>query len=616
MPEKSLILLPMPRQLNRLAGTVKLPVEALIAIASPQLLFEAKTAQQALEAVGLTWPIVAGEHYENIGLQLAIDDTVPIAEGYALRIENGQIVIHGADAAGVYYGVCTLCQLIQQHATTLPALAIEDFPDFPARGVMLDVSRDRVPKMETLYALIDKLASWKANQLQLYMEHAFAYQNHREVWAEASPFTGQEILELDAYCRQRHIQLVPNQNSLGHVERWLKFPRYLPLAEKPEGFSVSWDLPGKIRPPSTLNPLDPGSLDLIYGLYDELLPHFTSRLLNVGGDEPWELGKGKSQAAVEERGGRVYLEYLLKLHEKVAARGHQMQFWGDIIVKYPDLVPELPTDAVPMLWGYEASDPPESECAMMAAAGLEFYVCPGTSTWNSLAGRTDNAMGNLRTAATNGRQYGATGYLNTEWGDNGHWQPLAPTYLGFAFGAAMSWCVTANTDLDIPTALDLYAFQDKAGVMGRLAYDLGNVYQLIDPHRHNGNLLVYSLQTPRQFILEAMDKPDQPITVEKLRNFIKQIDEIIGRLPQAQFATEEGPLVSAEYQQAANLLRHAAKRVLWLFGELDQSPQKLAEELRQLVEQQKINWLARHRVGGLNDSIQRFEFLFEEYRQG
>ncbi|GIK65315.1 MAG: hypothetical protein BroJett018_31090 [Chloroflexota bacterium] len=616
MPEKSLILLPMPRQLNYFGRTFQLSTDALIAIASSALLFEAQTAQKALAAAGLNWPIVAGAHYENVGLQLAIDDTVPIAEGYALRIENGRVVIHGADAAGVYYGVCTLCQLLQQYDSELPTLAIEDFPDFPGRGVMLDVSRDRVPTMETLYALIDKLASWKVNQLQLYMEHTFAYQHHREVWAEASPFTGQEILELDAYCHQRHIQLVPNQNSLGHMERWLKFPRYLGLAEKPEGFSVSWDLPGKIRPPSTLNPLDPGSLELIYGLYDELLPHFTSRLFNVGGDEPWELGKGKSQAAVEARGGRVYLEYLLKLHEKVTASGHQMQFWGDIIVKYPDLVPELPADAIPMLWGYEANDPAESECEMMAAAGLEFYVCPGTSTWNSLAGRTDNAMGNLRTAATNGRKYGATGYLNTEWGDGGHWQPLSPAYLGFAYGAAMSWCVAANTDLDIATALDLYAFHDKAGVMGKLAYDLGNVYQLIDPHRHNGNTLVYSLQMPRQFILAALDKADQPITVEKLRTFIQQVDAIIGRLPQAQFETNEAGLVIAEYQQAANLLRHAAKRVLWLMGELDQSPQALAAELGRLAEQQQTNWLARHRIGGLSDSIRRFDFLFEEYQQG
>ena len=117
-------------------------------------------------------------------------------------------------------------QLFRQFPNGVPCLHIEDWPDFPTRGVMIDISRDKVPTMATLYALVDLLASMKINQLQLYTEHTFAYRNHPEAWAEASPMTGEEILALDAYCRARFIQLVPNQNSFGHMERWLKLPRY------------------------------------------------------------------------------------------------------------------------------------------------------------------------------------------------------------------------------------------------------------------------------------------------------------------------------------------------------------------------------------------------------
>ena len=83
---------------------------------------------------------------------------------------------------------------------------------------MLDISRDKVPRMDTLYALVDMLAGWKINQVQLYTEHTFAYRQHPDVWAEASPMTGDEILALDAFCRERHIELVPNQNSFGHMD--------------------------------------------------------------------------------------------------------------------------------------------------------------------------------------------------------------------------------------------------------------------------------------------------------------------------------------------------------------------------------------------------------------
>src|SRR5690606_38528252 len=98
----------------------------------------------------------------------------------------------------------------------LPCLELEDWPDFAQRGVMLDISRDKVPSLGTLRELVDSLARWKVNQVQLYMEHTFAYPGHDLVWKDASPLTGAEIRELDAWCAARHVELVPNQNSFGH----------------------------------------------------------------------------------------------------------------------------------------------------------------------------------------------------------------------------------------------------------------------------------------------------------------------------------------------------------------------------------------------------------------
>lgn len=65
-------------------------------------------------------------------------------------------------------------------------MKITDWPDFANRGIMIDVSRDKVPTMETLYRMVDMLSSWKINQVQLYTEHTFAYKNHKTVWKDAS----------------------------------------------------------------------------------------------------------------------------------------------------------------------------------------------------------------------------------------------------------------------------------------------------------------------------------------------------------------------------------------------------------------------------------------------
>ncbi|MBN1565464.1 MAG: glycoside hydrolase, partial [Anaerolineae bacterium] len=209
------LLLPYPQKLALTGEIFSLPTAGLIALNVPHpagQFFAAQQIQAALQTyAGINWSIAGGA--VAAPLTIRMDDMLDRAESYRLVIGADGIELVGYDTAGVFYGAMTLVQLIQTSGRELPTLQIEDWPDFAARGVMLDISRDKVPTMETLYHLIDLLASWKINQFQLYTEHTFAYQKHRAVWAQASPITAEEILELDAYCRARHIDLVPNQNS-------------------------------------------------------------------------------------------------------------------------------------------------------------------------------------------------------------------------------------------------------------------------------------------------------------------------------------------------------------------------------------------------------------------
>src|SRR6185295_14483144 len=144
-------------------------------------------------------------------------------------------------------------------------------------------------------------------------------------------------------------------------------------------------------------------------------------------------------------------------HKLVQKHGRRMQFWGDIILQHPELIGELPKVLIALEWGYEASHPFAADTEKFARAGVPFYVCPGTSSWNAIAGRTENALGNLAAAAEHGLANGAIGYLNTDWGDSGHWQPLPVSYLGFAYGAAMSWCAESARSLDLQGALNVHA---------------------------------------------------------------------------------------------------------------------------------------------------------------
>ncbi|MEE8170722.1 MAG: glycoside hydrolase family 20 zincin-like fold domain-containing protein, partial [Phycisphaerae bacterium] len=412
----NLFLLPQPRKLKRRAGVLAIPHGVDFAAADGLEASFDPLVRAARRALGMRRPRTGAPLATLIRSDrplLTFELKAPgfrTAGAYRLIVNQREIRAQAGDAAGLWNAVQTLAQLARVRSGAIPCAEIEDWPDLPIRGVLLDVSRDKVPKLHTLYELVDWLSGMKINQLQLYTEHTFAYRRHRTVWTDASPMTPADIQALDQYCADRFVDLVPNQNCFGHMERWLRHDRYAPLAEATEPWRDPW---GRIREqPTTLNPLDPRSFQLVAGLLDDLLPNFRSGLVNVNCDEPFELGQGRSAAACGRRGlAAVYLDFLLKLNRHVRRRKRKMMFWADVVQAHPEVIAKLPADAIALEWGYEADHPFDQRCARLARARRPFYVCPGTSSWCSFSGRTDNALDNLRAAAQAGIRHGAAGFL-------------------------------------------------------------------------------------------------------------------------------------------------------------------------------------------------------------
>ena len=623
--ECDLVLLPHPRQLVLSDKTMALPPNGLICIEADQvqpLLVAARQLQESANALpGMRWAIVGGTAVPAdricAVLSLVPGSTVH-SQGYMLTIADGRIHVVASTPAGLFYGVQTVRQLIGQCGRTVPELRCVDWPDFPNRGVMLDVSRNRVPTMATLLELIDLLASWKINQVQLYFENAYAYQQHAGVWQDVSPFTAAEIADVDRFCQERCIELVPNQNSFGHLTNWLVHPEYSHLAEAPEGCETEWGLRST---PFGLQPTEE-SLNFLRSLYDELLPNFCSRQFNVGLDETIDLGKVRSKEIAEQVGvGRLYLDFLLKIHREVRARGRTMQFWGDIITHYPELVRELPRDAVALEWGYEADHPFDEHGALFAASGVPFYVCPGTSTWNSLVGRTANAVENLRNAARSGLKHGAVGYLITDWGDNGHWQPLPSSYVGLAAGAGYAWAFDANRDLNLADVVGQHAFKDATGIMGRIAVDLGDIYRLAGFHFHNASVLFRILQADPDDLIKWMQNNEVPEPAPRLRAVLDAIDGIMGNLANVEMQRPDAELIKREFTGGANMLRHACWRAMWVLGkergtENDTLRQWLQKDADKLLPEYEAIWHARSRAGGFRPSMARLERMRQPYLAG
>lgn len=551
-------------------------------------------------------------------------------QGYSLLRDASGTRIGYRDDAGLRYARQTLDQVCADRDLAARAVRIRDWPDFAVRGFMLDVSRDRVPTRRTLRRYVEVLAAARMNQLELYTEHTFAYAGHGEVWAAADPLTAEDMRWLDALCAAHGIALVANQNTLGHMERWLVHERYRHRAETPEGFEIG----GRYRRPSTLHP-DPANAEFVVGLVRELAATVRARRVNIGADEPWELGKGRSAPDAAERGlGRVYLDHLLRVAIPLRDDGYEVLFWADVLADHPELADVLPAGLTPVVWQYDS--PTHARAAVQRAseeqhrqwaadgfdvaalsggfrerakaligAGRPFWVAPGTSSWNSVIGRLDNAVENLLDAAEVGREHGAVGYVVTTWGDNGHHEPPTLTCPPLLLGAALSWCLDSNRSLDLPAALDRIVFAEDGAGLGAALTAIGSVAHLVDAPLLNASAVFAVLVEGGD---AAAVPAAAPAALEEAERVLAVAADVLAR---ARPAGPDGDIAVRETAQAVAIARFAVA-LLAAGGVAELAPHEAAERLARLdalLAEQRACWLLSARPGGLDDSIARFARL-------
>jgi hypothetical protein len=279
-------------------------------------------------------------------------------------------------------------------------------------------------------------------------------------------------------------------------------------------------------------------------------------------------------------------------------------FWDDILRDEPGVLQDVPQDAIPLEWGYEADHPFDANSRLLAERGLTFYVCPGTSSWNSLAGRTDNMLANVSSAAEAGRAHGAAGLLITDWGDNGHIQPMSVSYPGFLAAACLAWNPDDAPDLgdSLHHRLDLHAFGDGASAMGRAALDLGNAYRETGARCSNGSALFYLVTRPG----EEMDGPRlRGIDPSRLARTKDLVERAAGLLSSARPRDREEDLCLRELRWAAGVLSIACDlgmarlRARSLGAMPGVSRNDFELRLRAADETLRALWRARSRDAGL-----------------
>ena len=328
----------------------------------------------------------------SLGLdsRLAHDEyTLDVSESEGIRVRGGS-------ESGLRYGLQTLRQIIGQTSRAIPCLHIQDKPAFPVRAYSLDVTRGRVPTMEFLTWFVDQLALYKYNQFQLYVEHAFAFVELSEAWRGTDPLTADDITYLDEYCARRGIELVPSLATFGHMYMNLRTREHRGLGEFPEDADRPFSFIERMEH-HTLNAADPKAHDFASRLIEEYAPLFRSKSFNIGGDETFDLGRGRSAPDAPEAG-----------------------------------------DITMLNWMYEPQID-ESKIQTIAAQGRRQFVCPAVRAWSRFFPDYAGAWLNTYHMALAGVKYGAEGMVVTDWGDYGHVNDPRLSVPGLCYGAQNAW---------------------------------------------------------------------------------------------------------------------------------------------------------------------------------
>lgn len=624
-------IIPAPKQITENEGRFALSPEVRIALADGKSAEDRFAAQDFVDDVKQTAGVNlrfgnSGRRLILVGLidspkiQQALkragagSDQQLTNEGYILFAGSNEVIVAGKTSTGTFYGLQTLKQLVRGDgaAAFIPGVRIVDWPTMRWRAVSDDISRGPVPTVDYIKRQIRTEAFFKLNMHSFYMEHTFASESHPLIGPPGGSLTPAEIRELVAYAKRYHVELVPEQQTFGHLHKALRLEKYAELAETPYG--------------DVLSPQQEGSYKLVADWYKELNELFPGQFFHIGADETFELGQGQSREAAQARGvGAIYFEHLNRVRDVLKPYNRRLMFWGDIALHHPDLIGKVPKDMIVMNWQYGARDDFWKDIKPFQDAGLEQFACPGAQNWNQIFPNLEAARKNIANFVRDGQKAGAIGVMNTTWDDDGE-TLFEVTWYSIVLGAAASWQEGA-VDLDkFDQSFDWAFFRNDGDQFVKAERSLGSAGTQLGAGGTTDELFWRDPFTT-QFQNQSRN------SAERIRQMRRSVEDVAESLTRNEGRARRNATAIAAMKFAAQRFDHLGRRMevmqrfsdqywdaylnlgdraktrrlRYYSGAIYNNLREMAEELSILREDYRRQWLAENRPYWLDSVSARFD---------
>lgn len=309
------------------------------------------------------------------------------SEGYSIKIENDRVVLTGNSKSGLFYAVQTLKQLLFQSEGILPELEITDFPRFPSRGFMLDCGRYFFT-VDAVKQFIDMAALHKLNEFhwhltedqgfrcqlenKLLLTEIGSYRSHTCFGSKPHEgyYTKAELKEIIDYAHRKHMKVIPEIDSPGHVMSMLAAYPHLACAERDYTVSTFFGVKHDV-----LCIGKESTFEFMKELFDELTEIFTDGIIHIGGDEvPTVRWKScpECQRRMKEEGftkeKELHTYYLDRIAAHLESKGVEVRMWNDSIKDKT-----VKRNICWQLWNSEIS---EKDVVRELNAGRKFILSP------------------------------------------------------------------------------------------------------------------------------------------------------------------------------------------------------------------------------------------------